>query len=50
MRCLSMLLMYWPCITLFSHFSFKDSANLAFVSCHSSRLIDLIHLCSSLLL
>jgi len=31
--CLSIFLIYCPCITLFFHFSFKTSLNLAFVCC-----------------
>ena len=46
--CLSMFLMYCPCITSFFHFSFRESPNLAFVCCipfflrHSPLLVDLI--------
>ena len=46
--CLAVLLMYWPCSVLPSHFSFKDFPNLVFVRfipsflCHFSRLIDLV--------
>ena len=43
----NMLLIYWPCITLFFHFFFKDSPSLAWfvaflpVLCHCSHLTDL---------
>jgi len=47
---LSILLIYWPCITLLSHFFFKDFPNFAFMCwmpsnlCHCSHLIGLIRL------
>ena len=36
--CLSLLLIYWTCINLLSHFPVKDLPNLAFVRCVPSYL------------
>ena len=38
MSCVSIFLMYCPCITLFFQFSFKTSLNLAFLCCVPSLL------------
>ena len=40
--CLSTLLIYWPYITLLSHFVFKDSPNLAFV-CRMPSLFESLY-------
>ena len=38
--CLSILLIYWPCITLFPHFFFKYFPNFAFICCMPSFFVS----------